>query len=92
MLMDVFSPLSAEDEFSFISHTNQMVLHGVTQQPGERGEGNQATEVLITFISMNCLHFKNMVHELLTTAEDRCLEYLQHLLNTVMTHREREQP
>lgn len=42
MFMDVFSPLSAEDEFCFISHTNQVVLHGVTQQPW--GDGRHAPD------------------------------------------------
>lgn len=41
MFVDVFSPLSAEDELSFIRHTNKVVLHGVTQQSG--GEGKQTS-------------------------------------------------
>lgn len=37
--MDVFGPLSTQDELGFISDTDQVVLHGVTQQPGQRTGG-----------------------------------------------------
>lgn len=41
--MYVFGPLTAEDEFSFISHSDQVILHGVTQQPGEKADGHNPT-------------------------------------------------
>lgn len=50
VFMDVFSPLTAEDKFSFISHSNQVILHGVTQQPGERADGHQPTHLLHKYI------------------------------------------
>lgn len=52
MFMNVFGPLSAEDEFSFVSHTNQVVLHGVTQKPEGRWEsGHQYTAILCKIYS-----------------------------------------
>lgn len=50
MFMDVFSPLSAKDKFSFICHTNQVVLHGVTQQPRERVDRYQPTGILQMYL------------------------------------------
>lgn len=34
MFVNVFGPLSAQDKLGFIGDPDQVVLHGVTQQPG----------------------------------------------------------
>lgn len=34
MFVNVLGPLSAQDELGFIGDPDQVVLHGVTQQPG----------------------------------------------------------
>lgn len=36
MAVNILCPLSAQDKFCFISHSYQMVLHGLTQQPEHR--------------------------------------------------------
>lgn len=43
MFMNVFGPLSTQDELGFISHPNQVVLHGVTQQPGRKTDAIMRT-------------------------------------------------
>lgn len=50
MFMDVFSPLSAKDKFSFISHSNQVVLHSVTQQPKQKADRHRSSGILHTSI------------------------------------------
>lgn len=62
MFMNVFGPLSAEDEFSFVSHTNQVVLHGVTQKPEGRWEsGHQYTAILCKIYSfINITAYKSL--------------------------------
>lgn len=36
--VNILCPLSAQDEFCFISHSYQMLLHGLTQQPEDRAD------------------------------------------------------
>lgn len=36
MAVNILRPLSAQDKFCFISHSHQMLLHGLTQQPEDR--------------------------------------------------------
>lgn len=55
--MYVFSPLSAQDEFSFISNTNQMVLHGVTEKPGE--DRKQTSGICVRSLILNTFKVKN---------------------------------
>lgn len=43
MFMNVFGPLSTKDKLGFISDTDQVVLHGVTQQPGQKTDAVMGT-------------------------------------------------
>ena len=45
MSLDVFGPLSAEDELRLVGHPHQVVLHSVTQKSAKREtEGVRETE------------------------------------------------
>lgn len=57
MPVDVFGSLAAEDEFSFIGHSDQVILHGVTQQPGEKADGYHPTQLL-----HKCIYHRSVFH------------------------------
>lgn len=57
MPVDIFGPLTAEDEFGFICNSDQVILHGVTQQPGEKADGYHPTQLL-----HKCIYHHSVFH------------------------------